>query len=109
MNKLAPRPLTSSSLLVLGLLLSLNLGGMKTASAQDLDNVTITGKVVDQNGAVIPGASVEAILVKTGAARKVVADAEGRYHIIQLEPGVYNLRSSFAGFALQEKPELTLV
>jgi hypothetical protein len=77
--------------------------------AQDLDNITITGKVVDQNGAVIPGASIEAILVKTGAARKVVADSDGRYHIIQLEPGVYNLRAASAGFALLEKPALTLI
>jgi hypothetical protein len=77
--------------------------------AQDLDNITITGKVVDQNGAVIPGASVEAVLVKTNAVRKVVAEAEGRYHILQLEPGVYNLRASSPGFALIEKPKLTLV
>src|SRR6185436_6282736 len=76
---------------------------------QDLDNVTITGKVIDQNGAAIPGASVEAVLVKTGAARKVVVDAEGRYHIVQLEPGVYNLRASSPGFAPQERPELTLI
>lgn len=98
-----------AALLCQGLFLSLNLAGVKTVSAQDLDNVTITGKVIDQNGAVIPGASVEAVLVKTGAVRKVVADAEGRYHIVQLEPGVFNLRASSPSFALLEKPELTLV
>ena len=81
----------------------------KTALAQDLDNITITGKVIDQNGAVIPGASVEVILVKTGSTRKVVADGDGRYHIVQLEPGVYKLNSSFSGFATQQIPELTLV
>ena len=55
--------------------------------AQDLDNVTITGRVLDQNGAIIPGATIEAILVKTGATRTTVTDDEGRYRIIQLEPG----------------------
>ncbi|MGI9065608.1 MAG: TonB-dependent receptor [Pyrinomonadaceae bacterium] len=98
-----------STLLLLGLLLSLNVAAPKVVSAQDLDNVTVTGKVIDQNGALIPGATVDAILVKTSAARKVVTDAEGRYHIVQLEPGVYNLRASSSGFGPQEKPELTLV
>ncbi len=78
-------------------------------SAQDLDNVTISGRVVDQNAAVVPGATVESILVKTGATRPVVTNAEGRYLIIELEPGVYNLRVSATGFAPQERAELTLI
>lgn len=94
------------SMLLTGLLFGFSCG---SAAAQDLDNVTITGKVMDQNGAVIPGATVEAVLIKTGAARKAVTDADGRYHIVQLEPGVYNLRASSSGFATQEKPELALV
>jgi hypothetical protein len=79
------------------------------AAAQDLDNVTITGRLLDQNGAVIPGATIEAILVKTGATRTTVADDEGRYRIIQLEPGVYNLRASSTGFASLEKKELSFI
>src|SRR3989454_10642919 len=79
------------------------------ASAQDLDNVTITGQVVDQNGAIIPGAAVEVVLAKTLAVRGIQTDSEGRYRFIQLEPGVYNLRVSFAGFAPLEKKDLTLV
>ncbi|MEP6912537.1 MAG: carboxypeptidase-like regulatory domain-containing protein, partial [bacterium] len=94
------------SLLLTSLLLGLGWG---SASAQDLDNVTITGKVMDQNNAVIQGAPVEAVLIKTGAARKVVSDAEGRYRIVQLEPGIYNLCVSSSGFAPIEKPELILV
>jgi hypothetical protein len=35
--------------------------------SQDLDNVTIAGRVMDQNGAVIPGASVTTTLLKTKA------------------------------------------
>ncbi|HKO42873.1 MAG TPA: TonB-dependent receptor [Pyrinomonadaceae bacterium] len=80
-----------------------------TAPAQDLDNVTISGWVVDQNAAVIPGATVEAILVKTGSARTVVTDPDGRYLIIKLEPGVYNVRIAATGFAGQERTELTLI
>ncbi len=81
----------------------------KRASAQDLDSVTITGRVLDPNQAIIPGATIELILVKTGATRTTLTDDEGRYRIIQLEPGVYNLRASFAGFATQEQKELSFI
>ena len=78
-------------------------------SAQDLDTVTIAGRVTDQNGASIPGATVAAVLTKTGVTRTINADDVGRYRIIQLEPGVYTLRFSSAGFATQEKTGLTVV
>ena len=39
-------------------------------AAQDLDNVTISGRVTDQNSAVIPGAIVTATLVATKAGRR---------------------------------------
>src|SRR5688572_17835871 len=77
--------------------------------AQDLDNVTISGRVMDQNGAVIPGASVTTTLVKTKTERTVVANDEGRYKIIQLEPGVYTVKASFANFATEEKTDLATV
>lgn len=77
--------------------------------AQDLDTVTITGQVKDQNGALIPGTTVTAVLVKSAAERTVVANDDARYRLIQLEPGVYNLKASFAGFATEEKVNLTTI
>ena len=70
-----------------------------TINAQDLDTVTIAGRIVDQNAAVIPGAEVSATLIKTGQTRKTVSDADGRYRLIQLEPGTYAVRVSCQGFA----------
>src|SRR6185295_16571641 len=55
------------------------------------------------------GATVEAILVKTGAKRATVADDEGRYRLIQLEPGVYTLRAANTGFATEDKTDLTFI
>lgn len=80
-----------------------------SAAAQDLDNVTISGRITDQNGAIIPGATIDAILIKTGVKRAATGDDAGRYRLIQLEPGVYTLKFSSAGFATQEKPEITFV
>src|SRR5215813_7595417 len=93
------------SLLVFVILLCL----ATPALAQDLDNITIAGRVMDQNGAVIPGASVTATLIKTRTERTVVADREGRYKIIQLEPGVYSVKASFTNFAIEEKANLATV
>src|SRR2546423_15020727 len=73
------------------------------AFAQDLDNVTITGRVMDQNGAVIPRASVTATLVKNKVERTGTADADGRYRIIQREPGIYSVKSAFTRFTAEKQ------
>ncbi|HSL56149.1 MAG TPA: TonB-dependent receptor [Pyrinomonadaceae bacterium] len=78
-------------------------------NAQDLDTVTIAGRIMDQNGAVVPGAEVQATLVKTRLKRTTTTDAEGRYRLIQLEPGVYLVRFSFPGFGAQELTNITTV
>ena len=77
--------------------------------AQDLDTVTIFGRIVDQNSAVIPGAEVQATLAKSGQKRTVTSDAEGRYRLVQLEPGTYVVQVSFTGFAPQQITGITAV
>lgn len=105
-----PAPwIVGSTLLSSLLFLALNLAAPKSVSAQDLDNVTFHGRVLDQNNAVIPGAIVETVLVKTNTTRTATSDDQGRYRIIQLEPGVYILRVSATGFATQEKQDLTTI
>lgn len=81
----------------------------RLAYAQDLDTVTITGRVTDQNGAVIPGAEIQAILSKTQLTRRTTTDAEGRYRLIQLEPGNYHIRISAHGFATQQIENVSAV
>jgi hypothetical protein len=67
-------------------------------NAQDLDDVTITGRVLDQNGAVIPGATVKAKQIATNKERTAIANGEGRYRFVELEPGGYELVASFKNF-----------
>jgi len=78
-------------------------------NAQDLDTVTIAGRVMDQNGAVVPGAEIQATLVRTRLQRVTTTDSAGRYRLIQLEPGTYIVRVSFPGFAAQELTNITTV
>src|SRR5229473_3056501 len=79
------------------------------STAQDLDNVTISGRVTDQNGAVIPGARVTARLVTTRVERTVVADDNGQYKLIQLSPGSYSVKAVFTDFAAEEKTDLNTI
>jgi len=64
---------------------------------------------MDQNGAVLPGAEVQAMLVKTRLKRTTTSDGAGRYRLIQLEPGIYVVRVFFPGFAAQEITNITTV
>ena len=80
-----------------------------SARAQDLDNVTISGSVTDQNGALIPAATVTAMLIETRVERTIVADGDGHYKLIQLAPGVYSVKASFTNFATEEKTDLTTI
>src|SRR5882672_2324408 len=95
----------SRCLLVLAFLITFSIA----ASAQDLDKVTISGRVADSTGAVIPGATVIATLTTTNVSRTINTDDDGRYRLIQLEPGNYTLKISFAGFATQEKKDLIVI
>jgi Carboxypeptidase regulatory-like domain len=77
--------------------------------AQDLDNVTISGKIVDSNNAPIAGAAVTATLTTNGIERTVVANEEGRYRIIELAPGNYSVKATMQGFTVQEKTNLVTI
>jgi len=84
-------------------------GAVDRTVAQDLDNVIISGRVVDQNGAVIPGGSVTAVLTGTGSRRTAAADIDGRFRILQLKPGTYLLRASAEGFAVQDSEAIAVI
>jgi hypothetical protein len=84
-----------------------NLGGVPGAYAQT--TATISGAVTDGSGAVVPGASVVATHVATGASRSTVADASGRYRLPGLQVGEYKLDASYQGFKTVTRSGITLV
>ena len=59
---------------------------------------TITGRVVDQQGAAIPGATVTAKSASTGFTRTEVSDAEGVYRLAALPVGIYEVTAELQGF-----------
>ena len=73
-----------------------------TASAQQTTG-TILGRVLDSQGAAIPGASVTASSPTTGFSRTGVSDAEGAYRLSALNVGQYDLAVELPGFATEER------
>ena len=77
--------------------------------AQDLDNVSISGKITDSNNAPIVGATITATLTATGVSRNVVTNEDGLYRMISLSPGTYTIKISASNFGIKEQKDLNTV
>ena len=60
---------------------------------------TVSGEVTDDSGLVIPGATITATNVATGAEVTETTDASGTYQL-SLEPGTYTISAGTPGFEL---------
>jgi hypothetical protein len=71
---------------------------------------TLQGRVVDNQGLALPGATVTLTNVETGWTRTDVSDQEGWYRAPVLPPGIYAIRAELSGFApaINERVPLTL-
>src|SRR3954467_14604971 len=63
----------------------------------------VTGRVVDQQGAAIPGVTVTAKSTSTGFTRSEVSDAEGVYRLSALPVGIYDVTAELQGFTTVSK------
>jgi hypothetical protein len=67
-----------------------------TVMAQS-SNGSISGNLTDDTGAAIPGVTVSAVNVATGATRTAVSTSTGRYDIPNLSPGTYRVSAELSG------------
>src|SRR5688500_14609256 len=70
---------------------------------------TLAGVVQDSSGAVLPGVTVEAtspVLIEK--VRTAVTDAAGRYQIVDLRPGSYDVTYTLSGFSVVKKEGVVL-
>ncbi|PYS56450.1 MAG: TonB-dependent receptor, partial [Acidobacteria bacterium] len=80
------------------LLLALCAFASASAGAQSA-TATLSGTVEDQNGAVVPGATVTAVNTATALERHTTTDSGGNYTIPLLPAGTYIVRVEAQGFA----------
>ena len=69
---------------------------------------SITGRITDSTGALIPAATVNAVNIGTNIQHKATANDSGSYTIPFLPPGRYRLEANFTGFKAYKIPDLTL-
>ena len=84
-----------------GLALALVFGLASGAWAQFATG-NIYGKVVDESGAVVPGANVT-ITGPTIGTRTTTSGSTGDFRFLNLDPGTYKVRVGLAGFSTQER------
>ncbi|MGH9875326.1 MAG: TonB-dependent receptor [Pyrinomonadaceae bacterium] len=87
-------------LCVLGILLLTCAIGALAQSQATTGN--IEGRVLDPNGAALPGTTVTATNQQTGFEKTATSDSEGAYRVILLPPGPYTVRASGQGFTQTE-------
>src|SRR5262245_38775407 len=98
-----------STLMKTSLLTLLLLVTIQVAQAQDLDTVTLTGRILDQNAAIIQGAQITVTLTTKGITRSTTSDQNGTFKLIQLPAGTYTIRAELAGFAPREISNISIV
>jgi outer membrane receptor protein involved in Fe transport len=69
---------------------------------------SITGRVTDPNGAVVPGVHVTALSRDSGFASEANTNQDGYYSLSSLQPGAYNLSLSKSGFMEVREENLVL-
>lgn len=70
---------------------------------------TISGRITDPAGAVVPGASVTVTNTGTSVSRNTTTNAEGLFSVAALDPGVYDLRVEKNGFSPATKAGVNLL
>ena len=79
--------------LALAMLLSVS-----AAATAQTETGRISGTVTDSTGGALPGTTVTARAVGTGATRTLVTDSNGQYLFANLPPGPYELNANLSGF-----------
>jgi len=69
---------------------------------------SLVGNVTDQNGAVVPGATVTITNKGTGQVREATTSADGEYTITNVLPGVYDVKVVKQGFTTTTQTDLNV-
>src|SRR5260221_79393 len=98
MTRCHPLPFVLQSLRLTILLLAVSALPCAVAYGQS-STATLSGTVEDQNGAIIPGATVTLVNRATGLQRETVTNDQGSFTIPLLQPSTYSVTVRREGFA----------
>ncbi len=92
---------------ILSFVTLIGFGAAATALAQG-GRTEITGTVVDQGKAVLPGVTITVTNEATGLERTAVTSGDGRFVIPTLVPGTYTIKAELQGFQTMTQTGLLL-
>ena len=90
-------------------LLAVCLGCVPSISAFGQVAANLSGHISDQTGAAVADATVTAINTETGVSRRVVSDSAGRYQLLELSIGRYEVDADKSGFTEEVRRGIVLV
>src|SRR5947199_7185564 len=76
------------------------------ASAQRATTGTVTGKVTDSSGAVLPGVTVTLTSPEALGQFSAVTDGNGFFRVTNLPPGTYDIKAELSGFQSMIRQEM---
>ncbi|MBE3071985.1 MAG: carboxypeptidase regulatory-like domain-containing protein, partial [Acidobacteria bacterium] len=77
--------------------------------AQTVTSGTLTGVVMDQQKAVLPGATVTAVHVPTGTTYETVTQADGRFTVLSVRVGgPYTVTAAMSGFKTEAQQSIVV-
>jgi hypothetical protein len=88
--------------------LALALGWLCPSLASAQATGAITGVVMDETGAVIPGVSLEVTNTATNQTRTAVTGSDGFYSVPLLQPGPYTVKATLQGFKSVTREGITV-
>src|SRR5439155_23714453 len=77
----------------------LMIGGFAGESFAQVAGGTISGRVTDPTGAILPGASLSITNVATGVLTSSSTNTDGFYSVANLLPGTYQVAVALSGFS----------
>lgn len=90
-------------------ILLITLGSLQVSSLFcQLDTATISGKVIDSSGAIVPGAQVTVVNTQTNFENMTVSNSDGLFRVPTLRPGPYRVEVKLAGFKVYVRDGLDL-
>src|SRR5262245_13781991 len=93
--------------IILAMIVLCALVAPSTALAQQTSG-NINGRVVDAQGAAVPGVTVTAKSSQTGFTRTDVSDGEGIYRLTALPVGPYDLTAELSGFSTFSRKDVVV-
>src|ERR1051325_10906907 len=66
--------------------------------AQAVSSASVTGRIMDEQGSIVPSAHIQLTGVNTGAVYTAVSNSDGIYTVPTLPIGAYTLQATVPGF-----------